>query len=271
MRQGAIVDGRAAHTGTLARLRRRGRRLMVSRTEHDEAVIERRLRAHPGVTRANTVAVMSPAGGVGKTTCTFLVANLLASHLKLRAIAVDANPEFGTLAHLIPEDRRSEHDLTDLLEDADRLRTAAELSRYTARLTTGLHVLAVRHDPGRGMTPGPSGYGELVALLSCFYEVLLLDLGPGVVGPLATLAASRADQVVLVATPSTVGIVLDAVDHLPCQDRVTVAINESDVTIPHDPQLAAMLDCGTYSLGALAAPTRMAIKRLGLAVADKLV
>src|SRR5918997_1117343 len=36
-----------------------------------------------------TRGMISPKGGVGKTTSTFLVGNLLASHLKLRTIAVD--------------------------------------------------------------------------------------------------------------------------------------------------------------------------------------
>ena len=52
------------------------------------------------MTRPNTVALISPKGGVGKTTSTFLVGNLLATHLKLRVIAVDANPDFGTLGRL---------------------------------------------------------------------------------------------------------------------------------------------------------------------------
>ena len=54
---------------------------------------------------------------------------------------MDANPDFGTLARLAPDDRRSERSLADLLEDADRLRTAAELAPYVSRLPTGLHVL----------------------------------------------------------------------------------------------------------------------------------
>ena len=60
------------------------------------------------MTRPNTIALISPKGGVGKTTSTFLAGNLLATHLKLRAIAVDANPDFGTLARLAPDDRRSQ-------------------------------------------------------------------------------------------------------------------------------------------------------------------
>jgi hypothetical protein len=42
------------------------------------------------------------------------------------------------------------------------------------------------------------------------------------------------------------------------------------VTIPYDEQLASMLDSGTYTLEALARPSRLAIKRLGLAVAEQL-
>jgi cellulose biosynthesis protein BcsQ len=269
---GALVDGRPAHQGALARLRRRGQRLTVSRAEHDEADLERRLLAHRGVTRANTVAVMSPTGGVGKTTCTFLVANLLASHIKLRAIAVDANPEFGTLAELAAADRRPERDLADLLDDADRLHTAAELAPYVARQPTGLHVLASRHQADLG----PDRYGELVALLSCFYDVVLLDLGPGMIGPLHTLAARRADQILLVATPHTWPVAQDARAHLPRTTRVIVAINKSTraapdtVAIPHDARLQAMLATHTYTLGALPAPTRTAIRRLGLAVAERL-
>jgi hypothetical protein len=43
------------------------------------------------------------------------------------------------------------------------------------------------------------------------------------------------------------------------------------VTIPYDEQLAATLDAGHYTLDALRRPTRTAIKRLGLAVAEQLV
>jgi hypothetical protein len=42
------------------------------------------------------------------------------------------------------------------------------------------------------------------------------------------------------------------------------------VAIPHGDQVAAMLDTGIYELDALARTTRMAIKRLGLAVAEQL-
>src|SRR4051794_26310181 len=117
-----LVDGRPASNGQVGRLRRQVQRLLVSRGERDEAELERRIRTQPTVTRPNTVALISPKGGVGKTTSTFAVGNLLATHLKLRAIAVDANPDFGTLARLAPDSTRSERTLADLLDDADSIR-----------------------------------------------------------------------------------------------------------------------------------------------------
>ena len=123
-------------------------RLLVSQGEREEAELERRIRTQPGVTRPNIVALISPKGGVGKTTSTFLVGNLLATHLKLRVIAVDANPDFGTLARLAPEDRRAERSLADLLDDAEKLKTAAELNAVcVADSPTGLHLLGAPREP----------------------------------------------------------------------------------------------------------------------------
>ena len=288
-----LIDGRPVSGDAAGRVRRRMQRALVSDHEREEAEIEQRLRSQPAVTRPNTIALISPKGGVGKTTATFITGNLLAGHLKLRAIAVDANPDFGTLARLAPDDRRSERSLVDLLEDADKIRTAAELNPYVSRLATGLHVLGAPGDAELTAALAAERYGELVAFLAMFYEVVLLDLGTGVVGPLARFAVERADQVVLVTTPEwiTSSVVLEALAHLD-HDRTTVAINKTyqrsraaqivedrfraerlhrAVAIPYDEQLATMLDSGAYTLEALDGSTRRAIKRLGLAVAEQLV
>ena len=54
------------------------------------------------------------------------------------------------------------------------------------------------------------------------------------------------------------------------EDRFRAEHLHRAVTIPYDEQLATMLDAGTYTLAALERPTRLAIKRLGLAVAEQL-
>ena len=290
---GPLVDGRNGGNGASGRFSRRLQQALVSNGEREEADLEQRIRGLPGVTRPNTVALISPKGGVGKTTSTFLVGNLLATHLKLRVIAVDANHDFGTLARLSADARRSERSLADLLDDADHLRTAAELNPYVSRQPSGLHVLGAPRDPDLTASLGPDRYRELMAFLSCFYEVVLLDLGTGVAGPLARFAIDRADQAVLVTTPEwiTSSVVLDALAHVQ-HDRTTVALNKSllragdlpaveqrfraehlhrCVTIPYDEQLAAMLDAGHYTLDALRRSTRLAIKHVGLAVAEQLL
>lgn len=289
----ALVDGHVARNGTAGRFSRRLQGVLVSTGEREEAELEHRIRSLPGVTRPNTVALISPKGGVGKTTSTFLLGNLLATHLKLRVVAVDANPDFGTLARLSPDQRRCERSLADLLDNADRLKTAAELNPYVSRQATGLHVLGAPRDAEQTASLGPDRYGELIAFLSCFYEVVLLDLGTGVAGPLARFAIDRADQAVLVTTPDwvTSSVVLDALAHVQ-HEHTTVALNKSllkakdlpaveqrfraehlhrCVTIPYDEQLAATLDAGSYTLDALRRATRLAIKQLGLAVAEQLV
>jgi len=285
-----LIDGKPTAAG---KLRRRLQRLLVSQHEHEEAMLERRIRARPPVTRPNTVALVSPKGGVGKTTSTFLAGNLLAGHLNVRAIAIDANPDFGTLARLAPDHRRSKRSLADLLADLDRINTAAELTPYVSRLPTGLHVLSAPDDAELTASLGPERYGELVAFLAMFYEVMLLDLGTGAAGPLARFAIGRADQLVLVTTPEwvTSSVVLEALSYVQ-HEHTTVVINKSRlesaaviavenrfraehlhraVTIPYDEQLATMLDSGTYALEALGWRTRLGVKRLGLAVADQLV
>jgi MinD-like ATPase involved in chromosome partitioning or flagellar assembly len=267
--------------------------LLVSRGEREEAEVERLLLDQPGPTRPNLIALISPKGGVGKTTSTFLTGNLLASHLRLRAIAVDANPDFGTLGRLSGEHARSSRSLAELLGDIEKLSTAAELRPYVSCLPSGLHLLAAPADARLAASFGPDRYGELAAFLSCFYDVVLLDLGTGVAGPLARFAIERADQVVLVTTPEwiTASVVLDALEHLQ-HDRTTVVVNKAkpssgpelsavdecfrqqrlhrSVTIPYDERLALMLDSGTYSLEALGRRSRLPIKQLGLAVAEQL-
>jgi MinD-like ATPase involved in chromosome partitioning or flagellar assembly len=239
-----------------------------------------------------TRGMISPKGGVGKSTSAFLVGNVLASHLKLRAIAVDASPG-GTLGRFVPDSARSMASPADLLDHADRLGTAAEVGRFVARLPSGLHLLAASHDAARASNLGPDRYGELVALLSCFYETVLVDLS-GVTNPLARFAFDRADQVILVTTPDqlTATLAIHALDQLD-RERTTVVVNRSHprlapelraieeclarrdarrpVAVPDDRRLATMLHTGTYSLEALDRNTRLAVKHLGLAVAERLV
>jgi len=299
-----VVDGRTLRERPAARLGRSLSGLLVSRGEREEAQMGAAITAAATLTRANTIAVVSPKGGVGKTTCTFVLGNLLASQLKLRVLAVDANRDFGTLALLTPDHLRAEKTIPDLLAEMARVHSASELRPYVSALPSGLHLLAApaHAEVMAQMTPGV--YGELHALLSCYYDVIVLDLGTGIVDPLAQFGLSRADHKLLIATPEyvTASKVIDSLRHIGAEaaDRdpkragdVTMVLNRAPaarsggareieqafrgigvgghVVVPYDEQLRVMLDSATYSLEALGRPTRMAIKALGLAVARRLV
>jgi MinD-like ATPase involved in chromosome partitioning or flagellar assembly len=252
-----IVDGKPVPNTLLTRLRDQLRALLMSSGEREEAQLESSLRRLPGVSRTNVVATLSPKGGCGKTTSTFLAGNVLASHLRLRALAVDLNPDFGTLADLAPDRARAPLSLVDLLRDKEQIGSP----------------------------------GELLAFLRRFYEVILLDLGTGVTAPIATFAVEHADQVVVVTTPEwiTNTKVQIALSHLRLENA-TLVLNKVEgsagleaterqfsrqrlsqrVSVPADLQLKTMLDSGTFSLSGLGRSTRVPIKKLGLAVASQL-
>jgi MinD-like ATPase involved in chromosome partitioning or flagellar assembly len=286
-----IIDGKPAPNTPLSRLRDIMRSLFVTAGEREEAQLETGLRRLPGVSRTNIVATLSPKGGCGKTTSTFLTGNVLASHLRLRALAVDLNPDFGTLADLAPDRTRAPLSLVDLLRHKPDIASPGELRPYVSRLPSGLHLLAAPPDPAVMAQMTPELYGELLEFLRRFYEVILLDLGTGITAPIATFAVEQADQVVVVTTPEwiTNTKVQMALGHLRL-DRATLVLNKVDgsaaqkaterqfsrdriaqrVAVPTDLQLKTMLDSGTFSLAGLGRSTRVPIKRLGLAVGTQL-
>ena len=287
-----IVDGKPVPNTLLTRLRDQLRALLMSAGEREEAQLESSLRRLPGVSQTNVVATLSPKGGCGKTTSTFLTGNVLASHLRLRVVAVDLNPDFGTLADLAPDRTRAQLSLVDLLRDKERLGSPGELRPYVSRLPSGLHLLAAPPDPAVMAQMSPEFYGELLSFLRRFYEVILLDLGTGVTAPIATFAVEHADQVVVVTTPEwiTNTKVQMALSHLGLENA-TLVLNKVEggaglaaterqfsrqrlsqrIAVPADLQLKTMLDSGTFSLSGLARSTRVPIKKLGLAVASQLV
>jgi MinD-like ATPase involved in chromosome partitioning or flagellar assembly len=295
---GRLAGGRLEPAGAWRPMVRSLRSLLRGNAAREEEALERRLAATATLlTRVNHVAVVSPKGGVGKTTCTLLCGEVLARHVQLRCVAVDANPDYGTLGLLAPDRLRSERSLADLLRGGDEPPAPGAVRPFVSPLPSGLHLLAAPADPRAMADLGPEHYRSLIGLLDRFYEVVLLDLGTGLTDALARFALDRADQMVVVSTPEWVCAerVLAALDDLRATragERMTVVLNQAPperavdrqvieaafrrhdvggrVAIPYDPRLRAMLDAGALDLDRLPRPTRIAIQRLGLAVAEGL-
>ena len=168
--------------------------------------------ATPRLLRCVTIAVVSPKGGVGKTTTTALLGSLLAFVRRDRVIAVETNPDWGSLGRRLVPDHPVFIDelLAGALSDPDI--SPARLDAQLGRGPDGLMVAPAPTDPDRAANLDESAYGTLFARLSELSGMLVLDCGTGLDDPPARAALACADQLVLVCDdePDTASIVAEA-------------------------------------------------------------
>jgi MinD-like ATPase involved in chromosome partitioning or flagellar assembly len=171
----------------------------------DEAIVA------PQLHRCATIAVMSPKGGVGKTTVTTLLGSLLALLRRDRIVAIDTNPDFGSLGRqLAPEHTVFVDDLLEVLDEPEL--TATALDNHLGRAAHGLMVLPTPTDPVRVSRLDAAAYTKVVRRLQQMVGLIVLDTGTGLHEPAARAALATADQVVLVSDsePATASLVAEA-------------------------------------------------------------
>jgi MinD-like ATPase involved in chromosome partitioning or flagellar assembly len=165
----------------------------------------------PQLRRCVTVAVVSPKGGVGKTTITALVGGILALLRRDRIVAVDTNPDFGSLGRsLTPNHCVFVDDLLEVLDSPEL--TVTELDAHLARGPHGLMVVPAPTDPGRMALLDQAAYGRVIRRLQEMVGMVILDCGTGMHDPALRAALETADQLVLVtdADPATASLVAEA-------------------------------------------------------------
>lgn len=171
--------------------------------------------AGPRLTTCVTIAVVSPKGGVGKTTVTTLLGTLFAQLRRDRILAIDTNPDYGSLGRtLAPEHNVFVDDLLGVLDRPDL--TATKLDANLARAHHGLLVLPAPTDPERMSRLDRVAYAKVIDGLKRLVAVILLDCGTGLWDPSARAALEAADQVILVsdAEPATASLVSEASEQL---------------------------------------------------------
>jgi MinD-like ATPase involved in chromosome partitioning or flagellar assembly len=237
------------------------------------------------------IAVSSIKGGVGKTTVSACLGLVLAEHRGDRVIALDANPDAGTLADRLTGD--TSVTVRNLLENVGSAYSLADVARYTS-LAGRLQVLASEQDPAMSDAFDREGYERVCSVLTRFYNIIITDSGTGLVHSAMEGTLALADSLVVVGAPTVDGAsrasktldwlvahgyegqVARAVVVLSC-DRKSPEVDPKRVRghfearcrgvveIPHDPHLASG---GLIELERLRSATHDAFLELAALLAD---
>ncbi|MEO3886919.1 AAA family ATPase [Nonomuraea sp. B5E05] len=163
------------------------------------------------VTRARTpvtaghhrVAVLSLKGGVGKTTTTVGLGATLAQIRGDRVIAVDANPDRGTLSDKLVLETSAT--VRDLLNERDQVKRYVDIRAFTSQAPSRLEVLASDRDPSVSEAFSGDDYQDVSQVLENFYSICITDCGTGLLHSAMGGVLGLADQIVLVSSPSVDG------------------------------------------------------------------
>jgi MinD-like ATPase involved in chromosome partitioning or flagellar assembly len=256
---------------------------------HEQELIGRIGRPLAGCWRVSSVAIK---GGVGKSTTSVMLGHVVASLRGDRVVALDANPDAGTLGYRIR--RQTSKTVKDLLNDASNLERFADVRAYTSQAPSRLEVIASDNDPRVSEAFDDGDYREVSSILERFYSVIITDCGTGILHSTMRGILDLSDQLIVVTAPSLDGgrsaaLTLDWLDQHDRRDLVenaVVVINSIrpkgliDLTeleehfrqrcrevirVPFDPHLEAGAET---SLEELMPDTREAYMELAAAVAD---
>ena len=149
------------------------------------------------------IAVISLKGGVGKTTTTTALGASLAWNRGDRVIAVDANPDAGTLGRRVR--RETGATIRDMLQALPSIRSYVDMRRFTSQAPSRLEILANDVDPAVSTTFNDEDYRRIIEALQNQYSIILTDSGTGLLYSAMRGVLTMADQLIVVSTPSVDG------------------------------------------------------------------
>jgi MinD-like ATPase involved in chromosome partitioning or flagellar assembly len=173
------------------------------------------------------IALLSLKGGVGKTTITATLGATFASIRSDRVIAVDANPDRGTLSQKVPLETPAT--VRHLLRDAEGITSYSDVRNYTSRGPSQLEVLASESDPAVSEAFSSEDYAQTLAVLEKYYRLVLTDCGTGMLHSAMGAVLEHADVLIVISSGSVDGArsasaTLDWLEAHGYQDLVSNAI-----------------------------------------------
>ncbi|WP_232318964.1 MinD/ParA family ATP-binding protein [Rhodococcus sp. ADH] len=142
------------------------------------------------------IAFVSLKGGVGKTTAAKTVGSTFASLRGDRVIAIDANPDAGTLADR--EHREHRYTVRGLLAD-HHIRTYSDVRHYTSQGDSRLEILANETDPATSEAFNEQDCLDAPKTLEVHYNIIITDCGTGMMHSAMKGILDEADAVVVVS------------------------------------------------------------------------
>jgi len=182
------MTGGKVNLGPSAEDRRRAAQLEAARTP---------------VRGTHRVAVISLKGGVGKTTTTAALGSMFANLRGDRVIAVDANPDRGTLGERVV--RESGATIRHLLQNRENVTRYGDVRAFTSQSPTRLEVLASDADPGASSALSEQDYIDTLDVLERFYNLVLTDCGTGLLHDAMRGVLGLASSLVVVSSASLDG------------------------------------------------------------------
>ena len=143
------------------------------------------------------VPVLTRKGGVGKTTIASLLGMALADVREDRVIAIDANPDRGTLAERVST--ATNYTVRDVVLRAPEITTFNEFQTLVARDETRLDILASDTDPSVSQAFDENDYNVVADMAERFYSIAITDCGTGIVHSVMRATLQRADSIVIVS------------------------------------------------------------------------
>lgn len=143
------------------------------------------------------VPVLTRKGGVGKTTVTSIIGMALSLHREDRVLAVDANPDRGTLAERVS--KSTQKTVRDVVNRASAITGFPVFSDFVSRDATRLDVLASETDPMISEAFDEDDYNVVADIAARYYSICLTDCGTGIVHSVMRAVLQRADSLVIVS------------------------------------------------------------------------
>lgn len=227
--------------------------------------------------RKGVIAVISPKGGVGKSTLALCLGDYYARMSEEPVALVDCDPDFGSLAAFAPRSGEQQKDL------ADAICSSEPVDNFAVPLASGcdLYTAPTSGNTLHSLAKTPEQFIRLLDRLKPMYSRIILDLGAGVLNHVASVLMRHCNTAVMVSEPSlvTTAKVLHALDYLKRSHafiprdgkyttrQIVVTINRTNgsedprlpiildefyrndilpVEVPEDPDIRCMMDYGNY-------------------------